>query len=411
MSEYVYILENPSMPGLLKIGKTTRTPKVRAKELSSVTSVPTPFEVIYKEEFNDCDYAESYIHDILSINNFRLTKNREFFELNKDQAIKIIKNAKKEIRSLNDNGFSESYNKELEMIFEKGLKELQMNKNSNEAIKYFNKAIKLGHKESCFFAGYQYLYKKRNFKKALLNFNKGAAEDDLNSLSRLILFFLGMSPDHLDIDNANKWRDVFFEKLNVNKVSEWYIYFFSNYVNSIYSHKDEIDFKYKNKLSVFKDVILKDIDKGIEQYENENNDRLKTYLKNSKEYLEKNIPDLTQEIKNKYGYNDTVLEVIDPNAREGRFSADLNSFDEDKIVFATILRGNLNKGDKVRISNRYGELKTEIKEIAHSNNDYIPQFKVELSANEIAESVAISFTAKSEKLNFLTSYNTFINKI
>lgn len=411
MSGYVYILENPSMPGLLKIGKTTRTPKIRAKELSSVTSIPTPFNIAYKEEFNDCDYAENYIHDILSINGFRVSKNREFFEIDKDKAIKIIKQSKKEINSLNKNGFSESYNKELEMIFEKGLKELQINKNPNKAIKYFNKAIKLGHKESCFFAGYEYLYKKQNFKKALLNFNKGAAEDDLNSLARLVLIFLGMSLDYLDIENAIKWRERFFENLNINKISEWYIYFFSNYVNSIYSHKDEIGFRYKEKLSFFKDVILNDINKSIEQYKRDNNNKIIKYLKKSKKYFKENIPDITQKIKKEYNYNETVLEIIDPKARKGRFDIDLNKFDEDRICFATILRGELGEGDEIKISNRYGEWITEVKKIAHSNNNYIPKAKVELSSNAIAESVAISFTGKKQNLNLLTSYNTFINKI
>lgn len=411
MSGYVYILENPSMPALLKIGKTTRTPEIRAKELSSVTSVPIPFNIVYKEEFNDCDYAENYIHDILSINGFRVSKNREFFEIDINKAIKIVKQAKKEINSLNKNGFSENYNKELEMIFEKGLKEIQINKNSNKAIKYFNKAIKLGHKESCFFAGYEYLYEKQNFKKALLKFNKGAAADDQNSLARLVLIFLGMSPDYLDIENAKKWRERFFENLNINKVSEWYIYFFSNYVNSIYSHKDKISFKYKDKLSFFKDVILNDINKSIEEYKRDNNDEIIKYLKKSKQYFKENIPDITPKIKKEYNYKETVLEIIDPEAKKGRFDIELNNFDEDKVSFATILRGKLAKGDKIIITNRYGEWLREVKKIAHSNNNYIPQKKVELSSGAIAESVAISFTGKKENSIILTSYNTFINKI
>jgi len=41
----VYILSNPSMPGLLKVGYTTGTVAKRASELSGVTSVPTGFKV------------------------------------------------------------------------------------------------------------------------------------------------------------------------------------------------------------------------------------------------------------------------------------------------------------------------------------------------------------------------------
>ena len=34
MVGYVYILLNPTMPGFLKIGMTTRTPEERARQLS-----------------------------------------------------------------------------------------------------------------------------------------------------------------------------------------------------------------------------------------------------------------------------------------------------------------------------------------------------------------------------------------
>ena len=51
---YVYILSNISMPGLLKIGMTRLDPTKRVKELSSSTGVPTPFNLVYYREFNDC---------------------------------------------------------------------------------------------------------------------------------------------------------------------------------------------------------------------------------------------------------------------------------------------------------------------------------------------------------------------
>ncbi|MBL4747578.1 MAG: GIY-YIG nuclease family protein [Magnetovibrio sp.] len=42
---FVYIMSNPSMPGLLKIGCTTRTPEERANELHQATGVPGKFTV------------------------------------------------------------------------------------------------------------------------------------------------------------------------------------------------------------------------------------------------------------------------------------------------------------------------------------------------------------------------------
>ncbi|MBA3017886.1 MAG: hypothetical protein FP811_07035, partial [Desulfobacteraceae bacterium] len=46
---WIYILTNPSLQeNLIKIGKTSRTPEERAKELSAPTGVPAEFEIVYK---------------------------------------------------------------------------------------------------------------------------------------------------------------------------------------------------------------------------------------------------------------------------------------------------------------------------------------------------------------------------
>lgn len=81
---YVYALINPSMAGLVKVGKTTRTPEERAKELSASTGVPIPFMVAFYETFSDCTLAEEYVHAKLESLGCRHSDNREFFlaELN-----------------------------------------------------------------------------------------------------------------------------------------------------------------------------------------------------------------------------------------------------------------------------------------------------------------------------------------
>jgi len=50
MSEFIYILENNSMPGLIKIGRTDRSVSERVSELSSHTGVPTEFVVVRQFE-------------------------------------------------------------------------------------------------------------------------------------------------------------------------------------------------------------------------------------------------------------------------------------------------------------------------------------------------------------------------
>jgi len=78
------------MPGLVKIGKTTKNPQERAKELSSATGVATPFELVYQRLFNNCHEAEKKVHMFLENKGFRLNNSREFFEMSTTDAINTI---------------------------------------------------------------------------------------------------------------------------------------------------------------------------------------------------------------------------------------------------------------------------------------------------------------------------------
>lgn len=78
-SAYVYVLTNPAMPGLVKIGMTTKSVKERIKELSS-TGVPEPFQLYYACELGDgLDPAEVErdMHELFA--SYRHNKRREFF--------------------------------------------------------------------------------------------------------------------------------------------------------------------------------------------------------------------------------------------------------------------------------------------------------------------------------------------
>src|SRR5437667_10019568 len=44
---WVYLMRNKAMPGKVKIGFTFDDPRERANQLSSLTSLPSPFVVIY----------------------------------------------------------------------------------------------------------------------------------------------------------------------------------------------------------------------------------------------------------------------------------------------------------------------------------------------------------------------------
>ena len=84
---WLYILSNPAMPGLCKVGMTTRTPEERAAELYD-TGTPAPYEVAAAWPVDDVRAAERDAHDRLA--RYRVSDAREWFRLTADQAIDVI---------------------------------------------------------------------------------------------------------------------------------------------------------------------------------------------------------------------------------------------------------------------------------------------------------------------------------
>lgn len=76
---FLYVLINPAMPGLAKVGKTTRNPSNRVSELSAATGVPSPFILAYQQPVQDCHAAEVWVHAELERSGYRVATNREFF--------------------------------------------------------------------------------------------------------------------------------------------------------------------------------------------------------------------------------------------------------------------------------------------------------------------------------------------
>jgi hypothetical protein len=88
---WVYILTNPAMPGLVKIGLTTRTPTLRAAELSAATGVPLPYEVAWARAVSDCPTVESAVHRMLD--DRRVNGRRESFRCDVATARRVIEAA------------------------------------------------------------------------------------------------------------------------------------------------------------------------------------------------------------------------------------------------------------------------------------------------------------------------------
>lgn len=90
MRGYLYVLINPSMMNLVKVGMTTRDVQKRCNELNSATGVATPFIVGFSEEVSDAPKAEKLVHDLLQSRGTRANPNREFFEISLNEAVKAI---------------------------------------------------------------------------------------------------------------------------------------------------------------------------------------------------------------------------------------------------------------------------------------------------------------------------------
>lgn len=88
---YIYVLSNPSMPGIIKIGRTSREPKIRLRELNSATGVAMPFKLEYAARTYWPAASEKFIHQ--SISGLRVNSKREFFKMNTQDAVKLCKQA------------------------------------------------------------------------------------------------------------------------------------------------------------------------------------------------------------------------------------------------------------------------------------------------------------------------------
>ncbi|WP_295019631.1 GIY-YIG nuclease family protein [Tabrizicola sp.] len=84
---WLYVIENPSIPGMVKVGQTTRTPQERAVELH-VTGTPTPFDVAHAWPVQDVTAAERAAH--AALRRFRVSTDREWFSLPSDRAVALL---------------------------------------------------------------------------------------------------------------------------------------------------------------------------------------------------------------------------------------------------------------------------------------------------------------------------------
>lgn len=87
--QIVYVLTNPAMPGLVKIGKTTQEEvDLRMRQLFS-TGVPVPFDCAFACRVPDASVVEKALHH--AFGNARINPTREFFRIEPERVVSILR--------------------------------------------------------------------------------------------------------------------------------------------------------------------------------------------------------------------------------------------------------------------------------------------------------------------------------
>ncbi len=225
MAGYVYILLNASLNGIVKIGKTQNNPNEEAKELSSATGVPTPFFAAYSSYFKDCNAGEIFVHSRLA--NYRVTENKEYFRVSKQQAIEAVREAESSLGIIpepaktKDLKFLQMATKPLapwKVVFHSanahfyGLGDTTGDK--SEALNLYIRSTKLGSTSAYWIIGRIYLNgqgRKPDVEKARSAFRDGARlGNDLCWAGLAEIFFREKHEDNWEESWANYFNSPFF---------------------------------------------------------------------------------------------------------------------------------------------------------------------------------------------------------
>lgn len=148
MRGWIYVISNKAMPGLVKVGYSSKDPKGRAQELDH-TGTPHPYVVEYDALIDGELYqVERRIHQNLS----PYSEGKEWFRCETEQAIIAIRQVAKDITILES--FSRAdrekaerleYEKEFEVVMQqqKGRKEAEVIANEGEIIEKYRNLIEI----------------------------------------------------------------------------------------------------------------------------------------------------------------------------------------------------------------------------------------------------------------------------
>ena len=84
---YLYCFSNDSMPSILKVGMTERTPDIRLNEANSSDTwrPPTPYKIEFAKKVLNPKQKEATLHTLLSQYTNRINPKREFFRVSPEE--------------------------------------------------------------------------------------------------------------------------------------------------------------------------------------------------------------------------------------------------------------------------------------------------------------------------------------
>jgi hypothetical protein len=89
---YIYCFSNSSMPGILKVGMTEKTPVIRLGEAnaSDTWRPPTPSKIEFAKKIYDASGKEKTLHTLLEQYTERIHPRREFFRVSPEEVRKFF---------------------------------------------------------------------------------------------------------------------------------------------------------------------------------------------------------------------------------------------------------------------------------------------------------------------------------
>ncbi|MDD0840688.1 GIY-YIG nuclease family protein [Curvibacter sp. HBC61] len=232
--QYIYILINPSLKGLLKIGRTNRRPEERAQELSATSGVPQPFIVAYEAKISDSVLAEQQIHSELTRMGHRNNPAREFFELPLKDAVAIVDRICSNFLPTQESdrdSFIEEVGEVAQDFYELGCRQMDGDgdewQSFDDAVVSFQRAIAMGNKDAYIPLADIYLWGlagRADLRRAVDMLNAGAKAGNYKCYLNLWEIYSGnavnlYAEEHvkfsggLSISNAEKAYGLYFDAI------------------------------------------------------------------------------------------------------------------------------------------------------------------------------------------------------